>query len=85
LVIAQRYRGIKKNYHPTNVVLIHLKMHVLNTMFIFFLVGLLYLLFDLEIIFLLPWVFAAGLLQSFNSFLVVLTFLGLLVLGFWYE
>ena len=51
----------------------------------FFLVGLLYLLFDLEIIFLLPWVFAAGLLQSFTSFLVVLTFIGLLVLGFWYE
>ncbi len=51
----------------------------------FFLVGLLYLLFDLEIIFLLPWVFAAGLLSSFNSFLVVLGFIGLLVLGFWYE
>ncbi len=50
----------------------------------YFLVGILFLLFDLEIVYLITWVLYLGSLSVF-SFWVVLAFLGLLVIGFIYE
>jgi len=56
----------------------------------FYLVGLLFLIFDLEIVFLFPWIFSLYkgsfvLLFNLPSFVALLFFLGLLTLGFVFE
>jgi NADH-quinone oxidoreductase subunit A len=50
----------------------------------FYLVAILFLLFDLEVIFLYPWFLVFSFL-SFYSFWVVFTFLVILTFGFFYE
>lgn len=50
----------------------------------FFIVGILFMLFDLELAYLFPWVFSLGSLPLF-SFFLMLFFLILLVVGFIYE
>ena len=55
----------------------------------FYLIGILFLLFDLEVIFLFPWAVARPLLQGTNDFyyslFVLLSFLILLTVGYLYE
>jgi NADH-quinone oxidoreductase subunit A len=51
---------------------------------LFYVLGLLFILFDLEIIFILPWSFFAGNLGIF-SFWVMIIFLGIIVTGFIFE
>jgi NADH:ubiquinone oxidoreductase subunit 3 (subunit A) len=53
----------------------------------FYLVGILFLIFDLEIVFLYPWIFSIynnGLFYFYNLFFLFF-FLFLLALGFFYE
>lgn len=50
----------------------------------FYLVGLLFLLFDLEILFLVPWIFVIDLMQFIN-YIVLFIFLIILTIGFIYE
>ena len=50
----------------------------------FFLVGILFMLFDLEVAYLFPWVIGLGHLSAFGFFLMFF-FLILLVIGFVYE
>lgn len=52
----------------------------------FYLVGILFIIFDLEIVFLFPWsVFDMYTLQDFISFNVMILFLIILLIGFIYE
>lgn len=50
----------------------------------YYLVGILYIIFDLEIMFLLPWVVNFSILSSFG-FVTMFIFFFLLILGFIYE
>ena len=50
----------------------------------FYLVGLLFLLFDLEILFLIPWIFVIDIMQLTN-YIVLIIFLIILTIGFIYE
>lgn len=50
----------------------------------FFIVGILFLIFDLELIFILPWAVALGNLPIF-SFWLMIYFIILFVVGFIYE
>lgn len=50
----------------------------------YFIIGLLFLLFDIEIIFLIPWILNLGIL-NFISIFIMLLFLILLVIGLYYE
>jgi NADH-quinone oxidoreductase subunit A len=50
----------------------------------FYLVGILFIIFDIEIIFLVPWVISLGSLTSFG-FIMMLVFLILLTIGFIFE
>lgn len=50
----------------------------------FYLVGILFLIFDLEVLFLFPWTFALAKLPLFG-FLAMLFFLVILIVGFVYE
>lgn len=50
----------------------------------FFVVGILFMLFDLELAYLFPWVLCIGSLSLFSFFLMIF-FLILLVIGFIYE
>ncbi len=50
----------------------------------YYLVAILFILFDLEIAFLFPWAIAAGHV-GFAGFITMVTFLGILVVGFAYE
>ena len=52
---------------------------------IFWIIGLLYLIFDLEIIFLFPFASIIYLLNSWLAFSVFLTFIIIIALGFLYE
>ena len=52
---------------------------------IFWIIGLLYLIFDLEIIFLFPFASIIYLINSYLAFSVFLTFIIILSLGFLYE
>jgi NADH-quinone oxidoreductase subunit A len=53
----------------------------------FYLVGLLFLIFDLEIVFLFPWIFSYQIALNFAymNFLTMFVFLALLGIGFVYE
>jgi NADH-quinone oxidoreductase subunit A len=50
----------------------------------FYIIGLSFLIFDLEIIFLYPWILFASIL-SYTSFLILLIFLFIVIFGFIYE
>jgi NADH-quinone oxidoreductase subunit A len=50
----------------------------------FYIIAILFMIFDLEIIFLFPWVILLDIL-SFLSFMVMLIFLFILIIGFVYE
>jgi NADH-quinone oxidoreductase subunit A len=50
----------------------------------YYLIALLFLIFDVEVMFLLPWIFSLNYL-NFIAFFFILFFLVLLVLGFYYE
>jgi len=50
----------------------------------FYLVGLLFLIFDVEVVFLFPWAVTLGKTGQFGFFSMVL-FLGILTIGFIYE
>jgi NADH-quinone oxidoreductase subunit A len=50
----------------------------------YYLIAILFLLFDLEMIFLIPWVFSINVLEPVSFFIVYIFFL-LLILGFYYE
>ena len=50
----------------------------------FYLIAILFIIFDLEIMFLLPWALYAYNL-SFFSFWIILIFLFILIIGFFYE
>lgn len=52
---------------------------------VYYVIGILYLLFDLEIIFLYPLAASQYIMNSYIGFLVVLTFFILLTLAFIYE
>lgn len=51
----------------------------------FYLIGILFLLFDLEVIFLFPWAITLHLYQTISAFIIIMLFIGLLTLGFVYE
>ncbi len=50
----------------------------------YYLVAILFILFDLEIAFLFPWAVSMGAI-GFNGFLAMMVFLAILVVGFIYE
>jgi NADH-quinone oxidoreductase subunit A len=50
----------------------------------FFIVGILFMLFDLELAYIFPWIFNLGSLSIFCYFLMIF-FLILLIIGFIYE
>lgn len=50
----------------------------------YYLIAILFLLFDLEVVFLIPWVFCIQTL-TFGSFFLVYIFFIFLILGFYYE
>lgn len=50
----------------------------------YYIVGLLFLIFDLEMLFLIPWIMALNFL-SILGFMTGLFFFGMLILGFYYE
>jgi NADH-quinone oxidoreductase subunit A len=50
----------------------------------FYIVGILFIIFDIEIIFLYPWAIYAGFLGA-RGFFVTVVFLGILTIGFVYE
>jgi NADH:ubiquinone oxidoreductase subunit 3 (subunit A) len=50
----------------------------------FYLVGILYIIFDLELMFLIPWVFAINMLSMVGLFSMIF-FLVILTIGFYYE
>lgn len=50
----------------------------------YYLIGILFVIFDLEIIFLFPWCVSFSLI-TLKGFLVILTFLLILLIGFFYE
>jgi len=50
----------------------------------FYIVAILFMIFDLEIVFLFPWVIILNLL-SYVGFFVMLIFLFILIIGFFYE
>lgn len=52
---------------------------------VYYIIGILYLLFDLEIIFIYPLAVSIWLIHSYLGFIYILTFLILLTLGFIYE
>lgn len=53
----------------------------------FYVVGILFILFDLEVVFIFPWAVALETLKEFSSFAIwsMMVFLGLLTFGFIYE
>jgi len=58
--------------------------HGPNLRLSFFLVGLLFVLFDLEVVFVLPWAWGVS-EYGLGQFLLLVIFLSFLVLGFIYE
>lgn len=50
----------------------------------FYLVSILFIIFDLEIVFIFPWASSAG-YMDFSSYLLVMSFLFILTVGFVYE
>jgi len=50
----------------------------------FYAVGLIFILFDLEIVFLVPFQINIILISFFN-YLIMLTFMGVVIVGFYYE
>jgi len=50
----------------------------------FYLVAILFIIFDIEITFLIPWAISLGFL-SIYSYLVMLLFILILLIGFFYE
>jgi NADH-quinone oxidoreductase subunit A len=51
----------------------------------FYLVAILFIVFDLEVAFLFPWVLTFNRFTGLFEYYVVLTFLGVLLVGFYYE
>lgn len=51
----------------------------------FYLVAILFIVFDLEVAFLFPWVLIFNRFTGLFEYYVVLTFLGVLLVGFYYE
>lgn len=62
---------------------------ILNTKFTsrFFVTAMLFLVFDIEVVFLLPWTFVYRefLAANISIFAPICFFLGVLILGLWYE
>lgn len=50
----------------------------------FYLIAILFIIFDVEIIFFFPWIFSLKYL-FYNSFFVLYLFIGILVIGYGYE
>ncbi len=50
----------------------------------FYIIGVLFLIFDVEVSFLFPWIFGLNAINSF-SFFTMIIFISLLIIGFYYE
>ena len=73
-----------EKFRPMNVDLIHLMMHELNLTFVFYIVAILFIVFDLEIIFLCPWSLVLRKIDS-AGFWGMMFFLVILTIGFVFE
>jgi NADH-quinone oxidoreductase subunit A len=51
----------------------------------FYLVAILFIVFDLEVAFLFPWVLVFNTFNTFFEYYVVISFLAILLVGFYYE